>query len=94
MKLPIILSLLLIASTGPALAKDCRTPHLPRGKEVRLPPGVQVQLPPGCKAPLRAGRTEARSQDRLRANEGFIDLGNGTQVRISGRVRAEFGVSR
>ncbi|MCC2649955.1 MAG: hypothetical protein K0R61_3918 [Microvirga sp.] len=85
MKLPIILSLLLIASTGPVLAKDCRTPHLPPGKEVRLPPG--------CEEPLPASRSKGERQG-LRAEQGFIDLGNGTQVRISGRVRAEFGVSR
>jgi hypothetical protein len=85
MKLPIILSLLLIASTGPALAKDCRTPHLPPGKEVRLPPG--------CEEPLPASRSKGERQG-LRAEQGFIDLGNGTQVRISGRVRAEFGISR
>ena len=84
MKLPIAIAVLLISSVSSALAKECRMSD--------LPPGVQVQLPPGCKAPLRSGRTEARSRDRLRANEGFIDLGNGTQVRIDGRVRAEMGV--
>jgi hypothetical protein len=86
MKLPIILSLLLIASAGSGLAKECRTPHLPPGKEVRLPPG--------CDEPLPASRSKAERRDGLRAEQGFIDLGNGTQVRISGRVRTEFGVSR
>ena len=86
MRLPIALAVLLIGSVSSALAKECRTPD--------LPPGVQVQLPPGCKAPLGADRKEAKSQDRLRANDGFMDLGNGTQVRIGGRVRAEMGVRR
>jgi hypothetical protein len=84
MRLAIVFAVLLAGSVSSALAKECRTSD--------LPPGVQVQLQPGCKAPLRADRTEARNQDRLRANEGFIDLGNGTQVRIGGRVRAEMGV--
>jgi hypothetical protein len=86
MKLPIVLSLLLIASAGSALAKDCRTPH--------LPPGMEVRLPSGCEEPLPAGRPKAERRGSHRAEQGFIDLGNGTQVRISGRVRAEFGVSR
>jgi hypothetical protein len=85
MKLSIILSLLLIASAGSALAKECRTPH--------LPPGMEVRLPPGCEEPL-ASRSKAERRNGIRAEQGFIDLGNGTQVRISGRVRAEFGVSR
>jgi hypothetical protein len=85
MKLPIVLSLLLIASAGPALAKECRTPH--------LPPGVEVRLPPGCEEPL-ASRSKAERRNGIRAEQGFIDLGNGTQVRISGRVRAEYGLRR
>ena len=84
MKLPIIFSLLLIASAGPALAKECRTPD--------LPPGVKVRLPPGCDDPIRTGRFEAEKQKSLKADQGFIDLGNGTQVRIGGRVRAETGL--
>ena len=85
MKLPIVLSLLLIASVGSALAKECRTPH--------LPPGMEVRLPPGCEEPLPASRSKAE-RPGLRAEQGFIDLGNGTQVRVSGRVRAEYGIRR
>ncbi|MBJ6125107.1 hypothetical protein [Microvirga splendida] len=86
MKLPIVLSLLLMATAGPALAKECRTPH--------LPPGMEVRLPPGCEEPLPATRSRAERRDGPRAEQGFIDLGNGTQVRISGRVRAEMGFRR
>lgn len=86
MRLPIVLSLLLIVSAGPALAKDCRTPH--------LPPGMEVRLPPGCDEPLPARGSKGERRDSLRAEQGFIDLGNGTKVRISGRVRAEYGFSR
>ena len=85
MKLPIVFSLLLIASAGSALAKECRTPH--------LPPGMEVRLPPGCEEPLPTSRSKGERRG-LRAQQGFIDLGNGTQVRISGRVRAEYGFSR
>ena len=85
MKLPIVLSLLLMASAGPALAKECRTPH--------LPPGMEVRLPPGCEEPL-ASRSKAERRNGIRAEQGFIDLGNGTQVRISGRVRAEYRLRR
>jgi hypothetical protein len=86
MKLPILLSLLLIGAAGPALAKDCRTPH--------LPPGMEIRRLPGCEEPLPASRSKAERRDGLRTEQGFIDLGNGTQVRISGRVRTEFGISR
>jgi hypothetical protein len=86
MKLPIVLSLLVIASAGSALAKECRMPH--------LPPGMEVRLPPGCEEPLPARRSKAERQGSVRAEQGFINLGNGTQVRVSGRVRAEYGFRR
>ncbi len=86
MRLPIILPLLLIGAAGPALAKECRTPH--------FPPGMEVRLPPGCDEPVPTGRTRAERRDGLGAEQGFIDLGNGTQVRIGGRVRAEMGFHR
>jgi hypothetical protein len=74
-------AVLLIAAGGPALAKECRMPD--------VPPGVRVQVPPECRDRFQDRRTEAERQNSLRAGEGFIDLGNGTQVRIGGRVRAE-----
>lgn len=86
MKLLSATAVLLIATGGSVLAKECRMPD--------VPPGVRVQLPPGCKDPIRSGRLEAGRQDSLRANQGFIDLGNGTQVRIGGRVRVEAGARR
>ncbi|WP_404292074.1 hypothetical protein ACD578_07590 [Microvirga sp. RSM25] len=72
---------LLIVAIGPALAKECRMPD--------VPPGVRVQVPPECRDRFQDRRMEAERQDTLRASQGFIDLGNGTQVRIGGRVRAE-----
>jgi len=86
MRLPIFLAIVLGTVGGSALAKECRMPD--------VPPGVRVQLPPGCKDPLEARRLEAQRQESLKANQGFVDLGNGTQVRIGGRVRAEVGGRR
>jgi len=72
---------LLICAGSPVLAKECRMPD--------VPPGVRVQVPPECRDRFGPGRLEAKSENSLRANDGFIDLGSGTQVRIGGRVRAE-----
>jgi hypothetical protein len=61
----------------PALAKDCRRP------------AAHLDLPKGCE--FARNRTEAYEIDRrLRSDgQGFVDLGNGTKVRITGRVRGE-----
>lgn len=75
-----------LAAAGPAFAKDCRTPD--------VPPGVRVQLPPGCSEPIRTGAPRREAPERMQAESGFIDLGNGTKVKVSGRVRAEIGVRR
>jgi hypothetical protein len=74
-------SLLMIGAT-PLSARECRTPD--------APPGVRAQLPPGCQ-PARSAVRPNSDQSRARAGKtpGFIDLGNGTEVRIEGRVRAE-----
>lgn len=83
MRIPIFLACLAIGA-GPAVAKECRMPD--------VPPSVPVQLPPECRVTLRPGRAQAVKQDSLRADQGLIDLGNGTKVRVGGRVRAEVGV--
>ena len=72
---------LLISAVGPVLAKECRMPD--------VPPSVRVQVPPECRDRFGASRLEAKTENSLRSNQGFIDLGNGTQMRIGGRVRAE-----
>jgi hypothetical protein len=73
---------LLVGCTMPAEARDCR-PADP-------PPGVRVQLPAGCEArnpqPVRGPEPPRAQAGR---DPGFVDLGNGTTVRIGGRVRAE-----
>lgn len=81
MRLLSVTAALLISVGGPVLAKECRMPD--------VPPGVRAQVPSECKDRFGAARLEAGKENSLRANQGFIDLGNGTQVRIGGRVRAE-----
>lgn len=66
-----------------ALAEDCRRPEPPPG--VRIPEVADCKpsrpvAKPNRDEPLRAGR-----------EAGFMDLGNGTQVRIGGRVRVDIG---
>ena len=68
---------LLISVSGPALAKECRTPD------------ARAQQPRECRDRFQDRRLEAARQESLKASPGFIDLGNGTQVRIGGRIRAE-----
>ncbi len=86
MKLLTGLSVFLLAAGGSALAKECRMPD--------VPPGVRVQLPPGCDNPVRTGRPDSEKLNDAKGNQGFIDLGNGTRIRVNGRVRTEFGVRR
>ena len=86
MKLLTGLSVFLLATGGSAVAKECRMPD--------IPPGVRVQLPPGCDNSVRSGRPDSEKLNDAKGNQGFIDLGNGTRIRVNGRVRAEFGVRR
>jgi hypothetical protein len=86
MKLLIGLSLFFLALGGSALAKECRIPD--------VPPGVRLHLPPECEASVRRGAYKGDKPNHVRGNEGFTDLGNGTQIRVNGRVRAEVGVRR
>jgi hypothetical protein len=86
MKLLLASLVLALAGTESAVAKECRMPD--------LRPGVRVQLPPGCKDPIKTGVDRADEQSRLRSDAGSIDLGNGTKVKVGGRVRAEVGIRR
>ena len=69
-------------------AKECRVPD--------APPGVRVQLPPGCRLPGGAAAPANRTDSRQKAGKspGFIDLGNGSEVRIGGRARVDTMYSR
>ena len=76
-------ALLLLAGLPAAARPDCRAPR-------DLPPGVTPPQRVGC--PLAAPKKEGAL--RPGRTPGFVDLGNGTEVRISGRVRMEMGGSR
>jgi len=84
MRVAICLSALLLGF-GPAVAKECRMPD--------LPPGARVAVPPECRDRLRSKDSQA-DQDGLQADRGFVDLGNGTKVRVGGQIGAEFGFRR
>ncbi|NIX77734.1 hypothetical protein [Microvirga terricola] len=77
---------LLLMGTGSAVAKECRMPD--------LPPGVRVQVPPECKDVVKTKSTQGERTDYVKANQGFIDVGNGTAVKVGGRVRVDYGVRR
>lgn len=82
MRLPILLASSLLIMMGPALAKECRIPD-PK-------PGQALHVPPECKDAARP----KPNAEALRSEAGAIDLGNGTTVRVGGRVRAEMGWRR
>jgi hypothetical protein len=69
-------------ASGPAVARDCR----PR----EAPPGVRVAQPVGCKPQPATSKNEVKPPAvRSGRGPGWIDLGNGTEVRISGSVGVE-----
>ena len=66
----------------PALARDCRP--------VEAPPGVRMPDQVGCKSSRATAKTRAEPSGlRSGRQPGWIDLGNGTEVRISGGVDFE-----
>ena len=83
MRLP-ILSLLVLAgllATHPGAARDCRPDE--------APPGVRLPERTGCKPPDAARADSKPAPAKTGRAPGFIDLGNGTQVRIGGEVGVE-----
>ncbi len=83
-RLALSLGALLMADIAPAA--ECRAPDSPQL--------LHERRTTRC---VPAGRsTRAAMEDRLHRGKdlGFVDLGNGTQVKISGRVRAELVVQR
>ncbi len=83
MKRLAVLASSLIMLSGHALAEGCRIPD-PK-------PGQSLQVPSACKDAVRPKQQRAEA---LKSESGTIDLGNGTTVRIGGRVRAEMGWRR
>ena len=84
MKVRMAVAVLLVGMSS-AVAKECRMPDLPAG--------ARVAIPPECKDAVRVKDSDP-AQGALRADNGFIDLGGGTKVRIGRRVRAEYGFRR
>lgn len=74
----------LILSAAPALAESCRLPDRPDRKTARGTP-----CPP-------AERLTPYDPDSARSGRmlGFIDLGQGTEVRIGGRARLDYDTRR
>jgi hypothetical protein len=73
----------LLYTSPSAFAENCRNSD-------GAPPGVRLQPPPGCE--VRAERSKSQtpaSAQRAGRDPGFIELGNGSQLRISGRVRVD-----
>ncbi len=77
----LVLLVLVSAGIGQAAETRVRSRLCPED----LPEGVRLPPPPGCDVPAHAPTTAPR---------GFYDLGDGTTVRIGGRVGAEFGARR
>ncbi|MFE1598443.1 hypothetical protein [Methylobacterium sp. ID0610] len=77
----LVLGTLLTIAAGPATAGE-PAPRRPRLCPQDAPPGVRLPDRPECREapPLRAKAP------------GFVDLGNGTQLRISGRAGFEVGI--
>jgi hypothetical protein len=78
----LLLAPLLAAGLSAAAAPiNCRPP-------ADAPPGVRVPPRPGCGA---AAQPRASGGEALRAGrrDGFIDLGGGSSLRVSGRVRLD-----
>jgi hypothetical protein len=69
-------------TTLPAEAKGC-------SGNGDLPPGVRLPERPGC--PSRPGSSARDTKPAVKAGRqpGFIDLGNGAELRIGGQVDAE-----
>jgi hypothetical protein len=79
-----LLSLSILAgviAAHPGAARDCRP--------VEAPPGVRLPERAGCKPPEAARRDTKPAPARTGGAPGFMDLGNGTQVRIGGEIGVE-----
>lgn len=70
----------LVLGAAPTYAETCGAHERGAGTKRSCPPS--------------AGRFELYDPDRVRSGRtpGFIDLGNGTEVRISGRARLDYDV--
>lgn len=79
---PLIALMAILLAAGSAQAGEVRA--RPRLCPEDLPDGAHLPAQAGC-----AGRDRSPVKGR---GDGFVDLGNGTSVRIGGRATAEYGV--
>ena len=79
------LALVAVFAATPVSAKDC-----PRDG---VPPGVRMPDQVGCKTPP-PDAAKKRPAVRAGRQPGFMDLGNGTELRISGEADVEFRYRR
>ena len=70
----------LMLPVGSASAHECRSPGIAKGKAG----GAQ-----GCAPQLQERETSRREPLQPGRTPGFIALGNGTEIRIGGRVRVD-----
>jgi hypothetical protein len=77
----------LVGAASVAEGRDCRVPEAPPGIRVQAPVGCEARVPPPARRPKPDAGLKASRQP------GFIDLGNGSQLRIGGRVRVD-GLTR
>ena len=71
-----------LVTVGPAQAKGCQG-------DGDLPPGVRVPERPGCLPRQRSPARDTKPAVKAGRQPGFIDLGNGAELRINGQVDAE-----
>ena len=71
-----------LVAAVPAEAKGC-----PDNRD--LPPGVRMPERPGCSPRRGSAARDARPAVKAGRQPGFIDLGNGAELRIGGQVDAE-----
>lgn len=72
-----------LMSAGPVLAAPCKEPE-----------GRAATSRKNCPPPPR--KVEPYDPERLRVGSrpGFIDVGGGTEIRVGGRARMEYGTAR
>jgi len=74
-------------ATSPAEARDCRREN--------VPPGVRMPQQVGCKPlPPSSGEERTRPSVKTGRQPGFVDLGNGTELRIGGDADVEMRYRR
>lgn len=86
----LVLAALILAAL--AIAPGVLAQPAPAGERGARPARLCPQdAPPGVRLPDRPECREAPQAVRAGSAPGFVDLGNGTSLRVSGRAAYEFG---